>query len=309
MVKVPFIIGPTAIGKTRVALAIAEKIPIEIISADSRQIYRYLNIGTAKPSKRELSQVKHHLIDFLRPDEYFSAGMFSRIGRKIVKQILAKEKTPLVVGGSGLYINALVDGFFSLEVRDEKVRNSLRKRVLSEGVEVLYEELTKIDPVLADKIRNKDKQRIIRGLEVYLVTGQPLSKLQETQSKPADFKAISYGLNAQRSYLYHCIDQRVDKMISQGLLSEVAGLKRKGFSPKLNSLNTVGYKEVFHYMDNQMSYDEMLEAIKRNTRHYAKRQLTWFKRNPEIKWFSVDEKTNFSSLAEEIIADFKSITK
>jgi tRNA dimethylallyltransferase len=307
MVNVPFIVGPTAIGKTRLALAISERMPVEIISADSRQIYRYLNIGTAKPSKKELSKVKHHLIDFLRPDEYFSAGMFSRIGRKIVKQIVLRGNTALVVGGSGLYIAALVDGFFNLDIRDEKVRNSLRKRVLNEGVETLYRELKQIDPVLTEKIREKDKQRIIRALEVYLVTGQRLSQLQETQSTPADFNAVFYGLTAPRAYLYGNINQRVDHMINQGLLAEVADLKRKGYSTKLNSLNTVGYKEVFQYMDNTVSYDDMLEAIKRNTRHYAKRQLTWFKRNSKIKWFTVDENTDFPSLAEEITANFKHV--
>jgi tRNA dimethylallyltransferase len=305
MAKVPIIVGPTAIGKTSIALAMAQKMPVEVVSADSRQIYRYLNIGTAKPSKTELKQVKHHLVDFLRPDEYFSAGMFSRIGRKIITQIISRKKTPLVAGGSGLYINALVDGFFRLEIRDKKVRNSLRKRVLTESVETLHEELKTIDPVLAEKISNNDKQRIIRALEVYLVTGQRLSHLQETQSTPADFEPLFYGLTAEREYLYERINARVDQMINRGLLSEVSELKRRGYSPELNSLNTVGYKEVFHYIDNDLSYDEMLESIKRNTRHYAKRQLTWFKRDSRIKWFTIQETTDISALANKILEDFK----
>jgi tRNA dimethylallyltransferase len=304
MLRVPIIVGPTAIGKTSVAMAMAKKIQLEVVSADSRQIYRYLNIGTAKPTKMELKQVKHHLVNFLRPDEYFSAGMFSRIGRKIISQISSRNRTPLVVGGSGLYINALIDGFFRLEIRDEKVRNSLRSRVLKEGVETLHKELKVIDPVLAEKISNNDKQRIIRALEVYLVTGQRLSQLQETQSTPADFEPVFYGLTAERDYLYKRINQRVDQMINQGLLSEVAELKRKGYSPALNSLNTVGYKEAFNYLDDSISYDEMLETIKRNTRHYAKRQLTWFKRDARIKWFTIDETTDIPKLAEEIIAAF-----
>lgn len=306
MEKVPILVGPTAVGKTEVALSVAQKLPVEIVSADSRQIYRYLNIGTAKPTRNQLAQVKHHLIDFLRPDEYFSAGMFSRIGRKIINQILAKQKIPLVVGGSGLYISALVDGFFRLEIRDDKVRNSLRKRVLNEGVDVLYKELTTIDPAAAEKISVKDKQRIIRALEVFLVTGQKLSQLQETQSTPADFESVFYGLTAERNFLYDKINQRVDQMINKGLLSEIAGLKRKGFSPKLNALNTVGYKEVFAYMENALSYDEMLETIKRNTRHYAKRQITWFKRDKRIKWFMIGENTDIPGLTDKIISDFNS---
>jgi tRNA dimethylallyltransferase len=304
MIKIPFIIGPTAIGKTKLSLAIAKIIPVEIVSADSRQIYRYLNIGTAKPSKAELKQVTHHLIDFLRPDEYFSAGMFCRIGRKIIEQILARKKTPLVVGGSGLYVRALVDGLFRLEVRDEKIRNSLRKRILNEGVESLYTELKQLDPALAEKIQSRDKQRIIRGLEVYLVTGQKLSKLQENQATPADFDTIFYGITAERRYLYQRINQRVDEMIDRGLLAEVAALKRMGYTPKLNALNTVGYKEAFDYLETKITYDEMLEAIKRNTRRYSKRQLTWFNRDSGIKWFTVDAHTDYTALAGEIVADY-----
>ena len=312
MKKVLFIVGPTGIGKTHLSILISEKFQnlksssqkVEIVSADSRQIYRFLDIGTAKPSREILKSIPHHFINFLRPEEYFSAGMYSQLARKVINQIINRGNVPVVVGGSGLYIKAMIDGLFTIDIRDEKVRNSLRKRILKEDVKKLYNELAKIDPPLAEKIKANDKQRIIRGLEVYLVSGQRLSDLQETKSSPADFSSILYGLNTDRKYLYERINTRVDEMFSEGFLAEVAGLKRKGYSGTTNALNTVGYKEAFQYMDNAMTYDEMLELIKRNTRRYAKRQLTWFNNDKRIKWFVVYNEDDFPKIAEKIVKEF-----
>lgn len=301
---VPFIIGPTGIGKTKLSVLIAKKLPVEIISADSRQIYKYLNIGTAKPSQKILSSIPHHLIDCLEPDEYFSAGKYSRLGRKLINQIFERNKIPIIVGGSGLYVKALIEGFFDLDVRDDKIRQALRKRLMTEGTEILYQELQQHDPELAAKIKLNDKQRILRGLEVFLTTGKKLSELQEQPSVSPDFQSIIYGLKCERKLLYDRINTRVDEMITDGLLIEVVNLKKKGYTPELNSLNTVGYKEVFAYLDNTISYDEMVELIKRNTRHYAKRQMTWFNKNELIIWKDITEETDFQALADHIVEDY-----
>jgi tRNA dimethylallyltransferase len=306
------IVGPTGVGKTHLSLLIERKFraidsfsgKVEIVSADSRQIYRFLDIGTAKPPRDIIKSIPHHFINFLRPEEYFSAGMYSRLARRVIDQIFKRGNVPLVVGGSGLYIKALVDGLFTIDIRDEKIRNSLRNRILREDVKVLYKELAKIDPLLAKKIKPNDKQRIIRGLEVYLVSGHCLSDLQETKSTPANFKSLFYGLNMNRKSLYERINSRVDEMFSNGFLAEVAGLKRKGYSETTNALNTVGYKEALQYMDNAMTYDEMLSLIKRNTRRYAKRQLTWFNNDRRIKWYTLNEEKDYEKIAEMIVKDF-----
>ena len=260
----------------------------------------------AKPDPEILEAIPHHLINFLRPDEYFSAGMFSQVGRRIIEQIHARNNTALVVGGSGLYVRALIDGLHNIDIRDEKIRHSLRKRIINEGIDKLYQELKIIDPKLVKKIEPNDKQRILRGLEVYLKTGKKMSDLQEAETQKADFIPIMYGLNAERSYLYERINQRVDDMLEQGFLAEAANLKIGGYSKELNSLNTVGYKEIFEYLDDRISYDEMIELIKRNSRRYAKRQLTWFRKDERIKWLTINENTDYSQVALEIIKEYQS---
>jgi len=307
MRSVIFVVGATAIGKTQLSLKIAEKLPVEIVSADSRQIYRFLDIGTAKPTREILKKVTHHFINFLRPDEYFSAGMYSQVARRVVDQIFERKNLPLVVGGSGLYIKALIDGLSNVEVRDEKIRSSLRHRLLTEGIQKLYAELENVDPVLAKRIQKNDKQRIIRGLEVYLKTGRRLSELQEAQTKPAAFHPLLFGLTAEREWLYERINTRVDQMLEQGFLSEAANLKLKGFGTHLNAFNTVGYKEVFHYLENRMNFDDMIALIKQNSRKYAKRQLTWFRQDKRIIWFKLDDTTDLSFIAQKIITKYKQI--
>jgi tRNA dimethylallyltransferase len=303
---VPFIVGPTAVGKTRLSAGIAERLDVEIVSADSRQLYRMLDIGTSKPPKELLRKVPHHLINFLRPDEDFSAGMYSQVARKVIDQIAGRDRIPLVVGGSGLYIRALIDGLHTVDVREDRIRISLRNRLIKEGVKKLYGELKQIDPVLAEKIEPTDKQRIIRGLEVYLSTGKRLSEIQEQETDPAEFEPLIFGLKAEREWLYNVINARVLDMFDQGFLAEAANLKLNGFSRELNSLNTVGYKELFIYLENKISFDEMIEMIQRNTRHYAKRQMTWFRRDKRIHWIGIDANTDFSKLADEISAKIKS---
>ena len=303
------IVGPTAIGKTRLSVELAKILPLEIVSADSRQIYRFLDIATAKPPRDVLDKIPHHLIDFLRPDEYFSAGRYSQVGRKVIEQIFKRHRVPVIVGGSGLYIQALLDGLSNVEIRDEKIRQSLRHRMAVEGIEKLYLQLLEIDPVLATRIPKNDKQRIIRGLEVYLKTGKRLSEVQEVEMKPADFTALIYGLNGAREWLYQKINRRVEEMLHQGLLAEAANLKFKGYGLHLNALNTVGYKEVFNYLDNKIDYDTMIELIKQNTRKYAKRQLTWFRKDKRISWIEVGETSDFAKIAQEIAGIYNNCTK
>jgi tRNA dimethylallyltransferase len=302
-----FLVGPTAVGKTELSVHIARLLPVEIVSADARQVYRQLDIGTAKPDKTILDSAPHHLINFLRPEEYFSAGSYAKVARKIIEQIFERRKTPLIVGGSGLYIKSLIDGIMDLEIRDEKIRTSLRQRLLREGIEKLYADLQEKDPELAAKLKPGDKQRIIRGLEVVLSTGKKLSELLEAPTAAADFTPLIFGLTANRTWLYQRIDARVDTMLERGFLSEVANLKMRGYTLSLNSINSVGYKEVFEYLDNKITYDQMLKLIKKNTRHYAKRQLTWFHKDKRINWIEINQQSDPGEIAESIVRHFRQL--
>ena len=303
--KVLFILGPTAIGKTSISVEIAKQIDGEIISADSRQIYKYFNIGTAKPSEENLLEVKHWFIDELEPDEDFSAGQFGELARERVDDILSRKKTPIVVGGSGLYVRALKDGLHEGDVKDDRVREALRKRLDEEGAEDLYDDLKKMDPVGAAKIHENDVQRILRLMEVYLVAGKPLNELQKKISPAANFESFMFGLIMPREKLYERINKRVDEMIENGLIAEVANIRVKGYLPSLNSLNTVGYKEVFQYFDGSLSFDEMVDKIKMDSRRYAKRQLTWFKADDKIEWFDVSTDKEKEKVIEKIVSQFK----
>jgi tRNA dimethylallyltransferase len=308
MKTAPFIIGPTGIGKTEISLLLAEKLPVEIISADSRQIYRYLDIGTAKPSSEILKKVKHHFIDHLSPTDYYSAGMFGREARKRINQLLMSGKIPLVVGGSGFYIQALIEGFSEIEVSDQSIRQKLEKHLEESGIESLYEELMSVDPNLAKNLKINDKQRILRGLEVFYATGQPLSQLQRNNPISADFTPILIGLNANRQVLYNRINNRVDEMLAMGLVEEVHHLKKMGLSEKDNALNTVGYKEVFDHLNGKIDHDTMIEKIKMNSRRYAKRQLTWFRKDTRIIWFNIDEFERKEDLINQILSNINKNT-
>ena len=297
---VPFIVGPTGIGKTAISVIIADKMPIEIVSADSRQIYKYMDIGTAKPSKDILRRIQHHFIDYLTPDKYFSAGRYGRKAREVIKQIIHKGKVPLVVGGSGFYIKTLTDGLSEIMPDNEEVRAELIQRLGSEGVENLHKELVKVDPDLAIRIQKRDKQRILRGLEVYYATGNRLSDLHMLEAKRADFYPFFVGLTAERDFLYENINRRVDEMLTDGLVQEVETLIEKGYTVEMNALNTVGYKEVFDYIAGNTTEKEMAEEIKKNSRRYAKRQLTWFRKDTRIQWLTIDEKSQPIQIADDI---------
>jgi tRNA dimethylallyltransferase len=295
------ILGPTGVGKTDLSIQISKKFPVEIISADSRQLYKYLDIGTAKPPKSVLKTVPHHFINMLNPDEYYSAGKFCKDARQKIEEIFTRQKVPLVVGGAGLYVKALLDGFFEGELRNENIRKSLQKRLEREGSKPLYKDLLKIDKATAGKLHPNNGKQIIRALEVYLSTGELLSELQKKKMPAPDFQALKFGLVKERQKLYEDIDRRVDQMFADGLLAEVAAILEMEYDKTLNSLNTVGYKEVIQYIEGNIDYETCVELIKRNSRHYAKRQLTWFRPEEDIRWYKVEDAGQFPEIASEIV--------
>ncbi len=283
------LVGPTAIGKTSLALRLSNVLPIEIISADSRQIYRYMDVGTAKPSQEERERVPHHFIDICNPDEYYSAGQFAKDACNTIDQIFAKNKLPFIVGGSGLYIKALCEGIFDEDFTPEEKAKALkiRKELSFLSKETLYSKLLEVDPETAKLYPDKNQVRLIRALEFYFLKGVPISFYRKTFHRLPNFKTIYLGLTCSREKLYSKIEQRVDIMWNMGLVNEVQHLLDMGYNPKLSSLNTVGYKETIAFLCGRLSEIQTIELIKRNTRRYAKRQMTWFNKNSKIRWFDV----------------------
>ena len=302
---IPCLIGPTAVGKTAVAIVLAQARGWEIISADSRQVYRYLNVGTAKPIRSELASVPHHFIDIRNPDEIYSAGEFAREARVSISEILARGKIPMIVGGSGLYIRALTQGFFEPPISNRSVQRELKQRAQQEGVAVLHAELAKVDAESAARLHPNDVHRIVRALEVFYTSGRPLSEFlkNETASTPYDFYFT--GLSMPREELYNRIDLRVDNMIENGLVDECRKLLERGYSPELNALQTVGYKEVFAFLAKKLDEQKMIDEIKRHTRNYAKRQMTWFRKNPNPRWVERSAKDAVESIAQLVSAEFE----
>jgi len=299
------IVGPTCSGKTKLALAISGKIDSEIISADSRQIFKLLNIGTAKPSKNELKFVKHHLIDYLHPDEEFNVSKFEKEAIKIIEKLLSAKKLPIICGGSGLYIKALIDGIIDVPDTDLDFRKELLEIRNKKGNEFLYEMLKSIDKKSADTMLPQNWKRVIRAIEIYKLTNQKFSDIKNENIKTTDIKFMQYGLLWDRQQLYENIEKRVDEMIEKGLIEEVKSILAQGFSPELNSLNTVGYKEIINYLNEEISIEKAIELIKRNTRRYAKRQMTWFRKDKRIKWIEIDNRSSFEKIADEILLDIK----
>ena len=298
--KIPVLVGPTASGKTALSIALAERLPGEIISADSRQVYKYLDIGTDKPSVKIRRTIPHHFIDYKKPDEYFSAGEFGREARSKIKELLERDKWPLVVGGSGLYLRALTDGLFGPRITDPEIKQALRERVDKEGLDTLYQYLRKVDPYTADRLHSNDAQRIIRALEVYEISAIPLSQHHAEQQLTQDYLWHFIGLRWPRKKLYERIEQRIDVMFQRGLVDEVSNLYKQGYTPRLNSLRSVGYKELFAHLEGACDLDEAIAEIKKNSRNYAKRQITWFGRDERIQWFDITESTDFELLAQQI---------
>lgn len=301
--KVLCIVGPTAVGKTAVALKFAEHHDCEIVSADSRQIYKYMTIGTAKPTEMELASVPHHFIDTKLPDENYSAGQFGTEARTAIDDVFKRGKLPVVVGGSGLYIRGLIDGFSGERIADDQVKNRLKAEVENVGLPSLYNRLKQFDPVTADKLPQGDTQRILRALEVYEVSGKLFSDFVEKEPTPASFESVFIGLTMPRPNLYERIESRVDVMLEAGLVAEVEKLQDLGYSPKLNALQTVGYKEVFQFLGDEIDARQMASLIKQKTRNFAKRQFTWFKKDKRIKWIDLVEKP-VDKIVRELLSNF-----
>jgi len=299
--RVIVIVGPTCSGKTSLGIKLSKFLNSEVISADSRQIYKFLNIGTAKPSKREMQGIKHHLIDILKPDEEYNASKFEKDALELIKSITEKNKIPVVVGGSGLYIKALVDGIFNTVDTDEVYRKELLKIKREIGVEKLYTMLEKIDPVTASKLLPQNWKRVIRALEVFKITGKPIWEFQKNYKRKEEYNFLQFGLNWPRHKLYAMIENRVDNMIKLGLIDEVKNILAIKYTKDLNSLNTVGYKEIISYLDNEIEFNEAVRLIKRNTRRYAKRQLTWFRKDTRITWFNLENVDRLNDIAKEIL--------
>lgn len=286
------IVGPTAIGKTALAITLAQLFHTEIISADSRQFFKEMEIGTAKPSRKELESAKHHFISSHSVDQLFSTGDFEIEALDILKDIFERQDLAIMVGGSGLYVNAVLNGLDKMPDIDLQIRQQLNLQFEQEGIIPIQNQLAKLDPEYFEKVDQNNPQRMIRGLEIFLSTGQKLSSMLSATKKERPFKIIKIGLNTDRKILYNRINDRVDQMIENGLLEEVQSLKPFRHA---NALHTVGYTEIFEYLDGNITMEEAVHAIKQNTRRFAKRQLTWFRRDEEINWFEPDQQTQILS--------------
>lgn len=297
MEKLVIITGPTGIGKTEISLKLAKKYKGEIISSDSMQIYKKLDIGTAKLDLSKTT-IPHYMIDVVEADENFSVAEFKNKSKKIISDINERGRLPFVVGGTGLYINSLVYNLdFTETEADYQYRNELNKILEKDGSEVLYNKLLDLNSDMAEKIHKNNGQRIIRALEI-LKNGNEKGNNFRQENK--DYNLVYIGLNMDRERLYDRINDRVDKMINLGLVEEVKGLLNDGIDKNSQSLKAIGYKEVISYLDNEIDYDEMVELIKKNSRHYAKRQLTWFRRDDRIKWFNRESENSLEDIENYI---------
>jgi tRNA dimethylallyltransferase len=288
------IVGPTAVGKSALSVNVAEMLDTEIISADSMQVYSGMSIGVAAPSAQDLARVRHHFVGIIEPDERFSAADFARRALDVVRELHAQRKIPLVVGGSGLYVKALVDGIFPGPPADKRLRQQLKEVAADKGYRHLYERLQALDPESAKKIHPKDLRRVVRALEVYELTGFPISKLQRKyRDTGPDLKVTFVGIDRHRRDLYNRIDERVERMFELGLIAEVTDLLERGYGNEIDRIRPLGYPEVKAYLFGEIDLDRAKYVVKRNSRRYAKRQYTWFKHDPRIRWFrfSPDEET------------------
>lgn len=300
------VVGPTASGKTAVALELAPRLNGEIVSADSMQIYKYLDIGTAKPTPAERAAVPHHLIDFVEPDQPYSVAQFKADAERAIDDILRRGRQPLLVGGTGLYVRALVEGFTLTEVaRDPDLRRRLEEEAEAFGNERLYARLQAVDPTTAARLSANDRRRIIRALEVYEATGEPLSRLHAKAGKrPPRYRFAGFGLRWERQALYARINARVERMFEAGWVAEVRGLMDRGYDESLQALRSLGYGRIQAYLRGEADLATTLALIQQDTRRLAKRQMTWFRAEPWIRWIDVPPDGSLSGPVERILAEF-----
>ncbi|GAB6100749.1 tRNA (adenosine(37)-N6)-dimethylallyltransferase MiaA [Halanaerocella petrolearia] len=298
------IVGPTAVGKTKLSLTLGQDLDGEIISADSMQIYKGMDIGTAKASAKEQELVPHHMIDIVEPDEEFSVADFQARADDLIPKIASQEKLPMLVGGTGLYVKSLIEGFLFPDMEtDWDFRERLEAEAEEHGTEYVHDKLKEIDPTLADKLHPNDLRRVIRGLEVYKQTGKTITHFkEEAKKRPPRYNAVKIGLRREREELYDRINRRVDQMMEEGLVDEVKELYNQGYDREFTSMQGLGYKELIGCFAGEYDLEEAVRLIKRNTRHFAKRQFTWFKRDDSIHWFDVG-KYEF----EELVAEVKEV--
>lgn len=307
MKKKPLIIltGPTAVGKTKASIGLAKAVDGEIISADSMQVYRHMDIGSAKIKPEEMEGIPHHLIDVLEPDDEFHVVKFQQLAKKAMREIWERGHIPIVTGGTGFYIQALLyDIDFDENEKEDACRKELEAYAREHGAEALHEKLALVDPASAEMIHPNNIKRVIRALEFYEQTGKRISEHNETQRQRESPYAFAYFvLTDDRAHLYERINRRVDQMIEEGLINEVQALKDKGYTKQLVSMQGLGYKEILDYLDGNCTLEEAIYTIKRDTRHFAKRQLTWFKRERDVIWIN---KQSFGYEAEQILDEMLS---
>lgn len=298
------IAGPTAVGKTEVGIRVARKIGGEVISGDSMQVYKYMDIGTAKPTREEMAGIPHHMIDIVEPDREFSVATFQKMVEEHIVSINQRGKIPILVGGTGLYIRAVLDHYdFSPPGGDHVMREELLDAARQKGNEYLVKLLKEVDPVSAGRIHRNDTRRLIRALEVYYTTGKPISHFQyNAEELPPKYNLVYFGLTMSRPGLYRKIEQRVDLMLARGLVDEVKTLVQMGFGPQSTAMQALGYKEIYAFLNGKYSLEEAVYLIKRDTRRFAKRQMTWFRRDRRICWINVENYKSLEEIADEIAA-------
>jgi tRNA dimethylallyltransferase len=302
--KLVIILGPTAVGKSDIAIELAAEINGAIVNADSQQVYRYLDIGTGKPSKAERERAAHFMIDVVDPDEEFNAALYRRLATESIEQIHRREQNAIVCGGTGLYLKALTKGLFDGPGQNGEMRQALEQRIEREGLEALYRELLQIDPSVAATIHPNDRLRTTRALEVYQSTGKRLSDWQKEHAfHERPFNLLKIGLNRERGELYGLINCRSERMVEAGFLDEVRGLMTKGYSLSLNSLLSVGYRQMGQVVQGQQDLPDALEEMKQETRRLAKRQLTWFRADREVHWFHPEQRSEIIDTAKRFLSN------
>ncbi len=302
-VEIPLLVitGPTAAGKTELGIKLAEMISGEIVSADSRQVYRFMDIGTAKPSMDERRKIPHHMIDVVSPDEEFTVADYVKGAGKAIIEISNKGKMPVMVGGTGLYVRAVVDGIFDGPGSDTEIRRQLEEEAKKKGVSYLHERLGKIDPDASLRIHPNDRRRIIRALEIYEITGYPISRLQKDgRKRKQEYSPKMFGINRSREELYRRIDERVENIFRTGFVEEVKMLMNMGYGENLISMEALGYREVIRFLNGKMDLEKTKSKIKKDTRNYAKRQLTWFRKDRRINWLNVKRSEKEEKIVEGI---------
>ena len=294
--------GPTGVGKTELSLKLAERLGTEVVNADSMQVYRYMDIGTAKPSREERDRVRHHLLDIVDPDEAFDAARYLEFASPVVEALHQQQKIPLVVGGTGLYMKVLTRGICPGAPADREVRERLMIEEQGRGLGQLHEELSRVDPLLGDKIHPNDRQRILRALEVYRISGTPLSHWQKQHRfEKTRYRTIKIFLCRDREELYARINQRVLDMMDMGFLDEVQRLLEMGYGPELKAMQSLGYKQLSEHLSDKSSLETAVYQIQRETRRYAKRQMTWFRGDPEFHWINARREEETLKLVESAV--------